>query len=137
MPKTNVTGGSMKQRIVGALSVLACLMVAAVAFSQADPLSGTWAGDWGPSAQDRNQVTVDLKLDGKAVSGVVKTENRQEVKLSNSSFDATTRTVKMEAEAQSRGQTIKYVIEGKLEGTTMTGSWNHDGRKGDFKLTKK
>jgi len=127
----------MKQRIVGALSVLACLMVAAVAFSQADPLSGTWAGDWGPSAQDRNQVTVDLKLDGKAVSGVVKTENRQEVKLSNSSFDATTRTVKMEAEAQSRGQTIKYVIEGKLEGTTMTGSWNHDGRKGDFKLTKK
>ena len=112
-------------------------MVAAVAFSQADPLSGTWAGDWGPSAQDRNQVTVDLKLDGKAVSGVVKTENRQEVKLSNSSFDATTRTVKMEAEAQSRGQTIKYVIEGKLEGTTMTGSWNHDGRKGDFKLTKK
>jgi len=127
----------MKQRIVGALSVLACLMVAAVAFSQADPLSGTWAGDWGPSAQDRNQVTVDLKLDGKAVSGVVKTENRQEVKLSNSSFDATTRTVKMEAEAQSRGQTIKYVIEGTLEGTTMTGSWNHDGRKGDFKLTKK
>jgi len=127
----------MKPRIVGVFSVLACLMVAAVAFSQGDPLSGTWAGDWGPSAQDRNQVTVDLKLDGKAVSGVVKTANRPEVKLSNSSFDATTRTVKMEAEAQSRGQTIKYVIEGKLEGTTMTGSWNHDGRKGDLKLTKK
>jgi len=111
--------------------------VAVVAFSQGDPLSGTWAGDWGPSVQDRNQVTVDLKLDGKAVSGVVKTANRPEVKLSNSSFDAATRTLKMEAEAESRGQKVKYVIEGKLEGTTLTGSWNHDGRKGDFKLTKK
>jgi hypothetical protein len=68
---------------------------------------------------------------------VVRTANRPEVKLSNSSFDAATRTVKMEAEAQSRGQTVKYVIEGKLEGSTLTGSWNHDGRKGDFKLTKK
>ena len=126
----------MKPRIVGAL-VLASLMVAAVALSQGDPLSGTWTGDWGPSAQDRNQVTVDLKLEGKALSGVVKTANRPEVKLSNSSFDAATRTVKMEAEAQGRGGPVKYIIEGKLEGTSLTGSWNHDGRKGDFKLTKK
>ena len=126
----------MKPRIVGAV-VLVCLMVAAVAFSQGDPLSGTWTGDWGPSAQDRNQVTVDLKLEGKALSGVVKTANRPEVKLSNSSFDAATRTVKMEAEAQGRGGPVKYIIEGKLEGTSLTGSWNHDGRKGDFKLTKK
>ena len=127
----------MKPRIVGVLSVLACLMVAAVAFSQGDPLSGTWTGAWGPSEQDRNQVTVDLKLEGKAVNGVVRTANRPEVKLSNSSFDAATRTVKMEAEAQGRGGPVKYIIEGKLEGTTLTGSWNHDGRKGDFKLTKK
>ena len=126
----------MKPRIVGAV-VLVCVMVAAVALSQGDPRSGTWTGDWGPSAQDRNQVTVDLKLEGKALSGVVKTANRPEVKLSNSSFDAATRTVKMEAEAQGRGGPVKYIIEGKLEGTSLTGSWNHDGRKGDFKLTKK
>ena len=60
-------------------------------------------------------------------------------RLSNSTFDATTRTVKMEAEAKNprSNANIKYVIEGKLDGTTMTGSWNHDATKGDFKLTKK
>jgi hypothetical protein len=82
---------------------------------------------------------VDLKLDGKTVSGVVKTANRPEVTLSNSTYDAATRTVKMEAEARNprSGAMVKYVIEGKLEGSTMTGSWNHDNTKGDFKLTKK
>ena len=35
------------------------------------------------------------------------------------------------------GANVKYVIEGKLEGTNLTGSWNHDNTKGDFKLTKK
>jgi len=48
-------------------------------------------------------------------------------------------TVKMEAEAKNQrsGANVKYIIEGKLEGNTLTGSWNHDTTKGDFKLTKK
>ena len=32
---------------------------------------------------------------------------------------------------------IHYVIDGKVEKGTMTGSWTHDNRKGDFKITKK
>ena len=31
----------------------------------------------------------------------------------------------------------RSTIEGTVEKGTMTGSWNHDNRKGDFKLTKK
>jgi hypothetical protein len=129
----------VKVRTLSVICLLACLVAIPVLARQADPLSGTWAGDWGPSAQDRNQVTVDLKLSGKTVTGVVKTANRAEVALSNSTYDAATRTVKMQAEAKNprSGESIKYVIEGKLEGTSMTGSWNHDNRKGDFKLTKK
>lgn len=132
----------MRVRTLSVICLLACLVIGVPTFAQqrsaADPISGTWTGDWGPSAADRNQVTVDLKWDGKVLTGVVKTANRPEVALSNSTFDATTRTVKMEAEAKNQSNaTIKYVIEGKLEGTTMTGSWNHDNRKGDFKLTKK
>jgi hypothetical protein len=124
--------------------VVACLAVAAPILAQRgaaapDPLTGTWTGDWGPSAQDRNQVSVDLKYDGKALTGTVKSiqPSRPDVSISNSSFDAASKAVKMEAEATSRGQTVKYVISGKLEGNVMTGSWNHDGRTGDFKLTKK
>ena len=129
----------MKVRTLSVICLLACLVAIPVLARQADPLSGTWTGDWGPSAQDRNQVTVDLKLNGKTVTGVVKTANRAEVALSNSTYDAATRTVKMQAEAKNprNGEAVKYIIEGKLEGTSMTGSWNHDNRKGDFKLTKK
>jgi len=129
----------MKVRTLSVFCLLACLIAIPTLARQADPLSGTWAGDWGPSPGDRNQVSVDLKLNGKAVTGVVKTANRPEVTLSNSTYDATTRTVRMEAEAKNprSGAAVKYVIEGKLEGSTITGSWNHDNVKGDFKLTKK
>jgi hypothetical protein len=136
----------MNRKIVSVISLVACVLLAVTAFGQAgaaqDPLSGTWTGDWGPSAQDRNRVDVDLKFDGKALTGVVKSTQpaRDPVTISNSSYDAATKTVKMEAEAKNprSGQSVKYVITGKLEGTTITGSWNHaGGRTGDFKLTKK
>jgi len=125
------------------ICLLACLAVAIPMLAQqrsgTDPVTGTWSGDWGPNQADRNQVTVDLKLEGTAVTGVVKTTNRPEVPLSKGTFDATARTVKMEAEAKNprSGANVKYIIEGKLEGNTLTGSWNHDTTKGDFKLTKK
>jgi hypothetical protein len=134
----------MKVRTLSVICLLTCLVVAAPTLAQrgpaqADPLTGTWSGDWGPNAQDRNQVIVDLKWDGKVLTGVVRTTGRPEVNLSNSTFDATTRTVKMEAEAKNTrtNANIKYLIDGKLDGNTLSGSWNHDSTKGDFKLTKK
>lgn len=139
----------MKVRTLSVIGLLACLAIAVPMLAQqksapaADPLSGTWTGDWGPNAQDRNRVDVDLKLDAttKALTGTVKSTQpaRADVALSKASFDAATQVVKMEAEARNprSGQTVKYVIEGKLAGTSMTGTWNHDGRTGDFKLTKK
>jgi hypothetical protein len=103
----------------------------------ADPLSGTWTGDWGPSAADRNQVTVELKWDGKALTGTVN-PGPNAVVLQKSTFDPKTGAIHMEADTKGRrGNDIHYVIDGKVENGTMTGSWNHDNRKGDFKITKK
>lgn len=123
---------------------LFCLMIAlatGLAFAQekkaADPISGTWAGDWGPSASDRNTVTVDLKYDGKALTGTVN-PGPNAVPLSKSTFNAATGAVHMEADAKGRGgATVHYVIDGKIANGTMTGTWNHDAVKGDFKITKK
>ena len=107
----------------------------------ADPITGTWSGDWGPSAADRNQVNVDLKLDGKAVTGTVHSVNfqRPDVEIKNGTFDAATGAIHMEADAPGRrgGATTHFVIDGKVADGSMTGSWNHDSTKGDFKLTKK
>ncbi len=115
-----------------------CLTISASAFARAaDPLSGTWVGDWGPSAADRNQVTVEFKWDGKTVTGTVN-PGPNAVAVEKGTFDPKTNAVHFEANAKNRrGNMVHYVVEGKIEKTTMTGSWSHDNRKGDFKITKK
>ena len=136
----------MRVRTIGAICVLACLAIAIPIFAgqggAADPLSGTWTGDWGPSAGDRNQVSVDLKWDGKALTGTVHSLNpkRDDVALlAKSTYTAAGSKVHLEAEAKSPrgGQTVHYTIDGTISGTTMSGAWNHDASKGDFKLTRK
>jgi hypothetical protein len=123
----------MKLGIAGAIASA----VFALTASAADPLSGSWSGDWGPSPSDRNQVTVELKWDGKALTGTVN-PGPNAVELKKCSFDAKTGAVHMEADTKSRrGADVHYVIDGKLEKDTLSGSWNHDARKGDFKITKK
>jgi len=128
----------MKLRNFAFLSLVACLVMVVSALAQ-DALSGTWSGDWGPSPGDRNDVTLQLKWDGKALTGNVTggTNVSSPIPLQKTSFDAKTGAVHMEADASSRGRTVHYVIEGKVDKNTMTGSWNHDNRKGDFKITKK
>lgn len=120
--------------------VLVCLTMvgsAAAHLRAADPLTGTWTGDWGPSASDRNQVTVELKWDGKVLTGTVN-PGPNAVALQKCTFDEKTGAIHMEADAKDRGgNDIHYVIDGKVEGNTMSGTWSHDNRKGDFKITKK
>src|SRR5215510_5043303 len=115
---------------------LFCLMTAlatGVVFAQAkkapaDPISGTWKGDWGPSASDRNQVTVELKYDGKALTGTVN-PGPNAVALKKATYDAKTNAVHFEADAKGRsGADIHYVVDGKVDGKSMTGSWSHDAR---------
>lgn len=132
----------MQLKVFGLVCLVVCLATSAEAFAQgkaaADPLSGSWYGDWGPSAGDRNAVNVDLKWDGKTLSGTVNSQGAAAVRLQKSTFNPQTGAVHMEAETKGRrGEAIHYVIEGKIDKNTMTGSWNHDNRKGDFKLTKK
>ena len=129
----------MRFRVLVFLSLIACLSILASAFAQGDPVSGTWSGDWGPSPNDRNDVTLSLKWDGKALSGNVTggTNVSGSIPLQKNTFDPKTGAIHMEADAKGRGgQTIHYVIDGKVEKNMMTGSWNHDNRKGDFKITK-
>jgi hypothetical protein len=115
-----------------------CLaVVPAFARQNADPISGKWSGDWGPSRFDRNRVTVDFKLaGGKTITGTVNSKGKV-VPIKNGTFDPKTNAFHMEADAPGPGDRIvHFVIDGKLENNVLTGSWNHDTRKGDFKITK-
>src|SRR5215471_14097068 len=76
---------SMKLKFASVFCLLICFAFVLPAFAQ-DPISGTWAGDWGPSKTDRNQVTVQFKFDGKALSGTVNPGDKA-VQLMKSTFD--------------------------------------------------
>lgn len=127
---------------VKSLCLVCTMLVGAIALAEAlpqnssDPLTGTWTGDWGPSPEHRNQATVQLKWDGTNLTGTVN-PGEDAVPLEKCTFDPQTGSVHMEADAKNRrGDTVHYLIDGKVEGSTMTGTWNHGSRKGDFKLTK-
>ena len=106
-----------------------------------DVLTGSWSGDWGPSPNDRNRVTLDLKWDGKELTGKVTGGEgvTEPIPIQKGIFDSKTNKVHMETESQNprTGQTVHFIIDGTVEKGTMTGSWNHDNRKGDFKLKKR
>jgi hypothetical protein len=110
-----------------------------------DSLSGTWVGDFGPAFYDRNTISLELKWDGKNLTGMVKPgvpgarmyRNFEGFPISNASFDPGTGLIKFEAMYQPRGR--RYLIEGKIKGDTFNGTWNRpeENKDGDFKLTRK
>jgi hypothetical protein len=110
-----------------------------------DPVTGTWVGDFGPAFYDRNTISVELKWDGKNLTGTIKPgdpsgrmyRNFQGFPIENASFDPATGIVKFEALYQVRGR--RYFIEGKVNRNTFTGKWTRpdEDKDGDFKLTRK
>jgi hypothetical protein len=134
----------MRSKVSRIFCLLAFVAVAVPTFALqrgSDPLTGTWTGDWGPTPTHRNTVSVDLKWDGKALTGVVHSINyqRADVTLEKTTFNPSSGAIHMEADVMNPrgGETIHYVIDGKVANGSMSGSWNHGASKGDFKLTKK
>ena len=107
----------MRLRVFCLVSLLTCLLLAVSAFAQ-DAITGNWIGAWGPSANDRNAVTLALKFDGKAVTGnVTGGENvTSAIPIQKGTFDAKTGAVHMEADTKDRrGQTVRFIIDGKVD----------------------
>jgi hypothetical protein len=122
---------------------VACLLVGAGIMlirmhtpKAADPLSGAWTGDWGPTPTHRNSVTLDLKWDGKTVTGAVN-PGPNAIGFTNTSFDAKTGALHLELDAPSTGNKAHYIVNGVVEDGTLIGTWNHDSSKGNFRLIKR
>jgi hypothetical protein len=131
-------------------AVLGCLIAsfaAAVLAQEGHPLVGTWYGDWGPSPQERHDVTIIMTWDGKTIGGTID-PGPDAVPIKTATLDSSTWTVHIEAERPDKapdkaktGAAVRYVIDGKLSNLgsynrTLTGTWTQGTSKGDFKLTR-
>ncbi len=121
---------------------LGCLAVAAAASAQfGHPLKGSWSGDWGTSATNRQHVVLNLNWDGKAISGVIN-PGPNAVPLTTATLDPSTWTVHFEGDGKNKsGTPVHYVIDGKIENLGasqrfMTGTWTEGSEKGTFKVTR-
>jgi hypothetical protein len=116
------------------LSLAACASKPAVS---ATPPGGTWSGDYGPDAERREPITLNLRWEDENLRGVVHA-GPQSIDLTKVSFKADSGIITMEFDAQGNyGQKVHYVIDGKVEGDSMRGTWSHDNQQGDFRLRRK
>jgi hypothetical protein len=121
---------------------LACLSLAPSGLAQqGHPLTGTWSGDWGPSATQRNQVTFVMNWDGKNVTGIIN-PGPDSIPIASVFVDVTTWTVRIEADTKdTSGKPVHISAEGHLDDLgsyhrTIRGIWRQGSTNGDFKLTR-
>ena len=121
-----------------------CGRAAQTSRSGGDP-TGTWVGDFGPAFYDRNTITLELKWDGTTLTGSIEPgdprgrmyRNFAGFPIEKASFDSKTGVIKFEAAFKPKNR--HYVIEGKVDGGTLTGTWTRPeepGKYGDFKLKR-
>ena len=103
---------------------------------QGHPLTGTWTGDWGPTATQRNAVTLVLNWDGKNVTGLIN-PGPDSIPITSVYVDYANWTVHIEADAKAGHITA----EGKLDDIgsyhrTIKGNWQQGTARGEFRLTR-
>jgi hypothetical protein len=131
----------MIQRVKSFALVSAMASLALVAYAQeGHPLSGTWHGDWSPSAGQKSRIVMALKWDTKDVVGTLNPGPRSApLKVT---LDPAKWMVHFEADAKDQsGSPVHVVADGKLENIgsynrTITGTWTQGAAKGDFKITR-
>ncbi|MES2625469.1 MAG: hypothetical protein V4628_09330 [Pseudomonadota bacterium] len=123
------------------LTFIALFFSATAIAQEGHPLVGTWLGDWGPTADDRNFLTIIMYWDGKNITGIVNPgPDSSELKIAK--LDSSTWTVAFEADVKDdAGQAHHLKANGKLDkiGTqtrTLAGIWEHDQGKGSFTLER-
>jgi len=132
----------MWKRTFRLVRFLACLGVVASGLAQeGHPLTGTWSGDWGPNATQRNHLTFVLNWDGKNVTGTIN-PGPDSIPIGSVFLDVTNWTVRFEADTKDQsGRQVHISAEGRLEDIAswhrkIIGTWNQGTTKGDFRLTR-
>ena len=129
-----MTAKTLAFALLVGLFVSACTPKPAVAPSNDAP-GGTWSGDYGMGDR-RDPIRVDLRWEDGNLRGTLHAGARS-MPLSKASFQQDTGAIAFEFDAEGNGgRTVHYVVDGKVAGDTMTGTWMHDDQHGDFSIKK-
>ena len=101
-----------------------------------DPVSGIWTGDWGPTPSHRNAVIIAFRLDGTRLTGAVN-PGPHALQFTKGTFEVQSGVVHFEVEVLAAAREVRYVIDGKVEGRTLLGTWYNADNKGNFRLIRK
>jgi len=122
------------------LFVFLAAAVSALA-QEGHPLTGTWTGDWGVTAAQRNHLTLVMNWDGEKVTGLIN-PGPDSAPLQSVTVDFTRWIVRFSAETKdAAGNPVRLEAEGKLEDVgsprrKLTGTWHQGALTGDFKVTR-
>jgi hypothetical protein len=132
----------MRRHTIHLICLLACLGAVVPALAQeGHPLTGTWAGDWGPTATQRNHITFVLNWDGKNITGTLN-PGPDAVPIASVFVDWTNWSVRIEADSKDKaGNAVHISAEGRVEDISsyhrkITGTWHQGAAKGDFRITR-
>jgi hypothetical protein len=129
---------AMHRRTVFGLGLFAILgMAVAIWAQEGHPLTGSWHGEWHPTAGQKIPVLIYMKWNSKTIEGTI-SPGPNAVPLKVATLDASNWTVHLEADTKDQ----KHIaIDGKLDNIgsynrTITGTWTEGAMKGDCKLTR-
>jgi len=132
----------MNLKVFSCFSLLVILALTAAATAQeGHPMTGTWYGDFGMSATNRNDLTVIMNWDGKMVSGIIN-PGPDVVKIKVATLDSSKWAVHFEADAKNKaGGMDHFVFDGTMKNVvagnrTINGTWTCGTTKGDFKIQR-
>jgi len=130
----------MRNALAGLVGLVVAFSVFAAAAQEGHPLTGTWSGDWGPSAAQRTHITMVMTWDGKSVSGTIN-PGPDAIPVDTIGLDVTKWLVRFDANAKNASGPVRITAEGRLDDIasahrTISGTWQQGSTKGDFKLTR-
>ena len=132
----------MRSKSACLFSVFAILLLSVLTFAQeGHPMTGTWYGDWGPTAAQRNELTVVMAWDGKNITGTIN-PGPDSISIKIASLDSSKWMLHLEADAKDKsGAAVHIVADGKLDDIgsyhrTLSGTWTQGTAKGNFKIMR-
>lgn len=132
----------MKTITFGLVCLFAALILVMPLIAQeGHPLSGSWTGDWGPNAQQRNHVLIEMKWTGKALVGTINPgPNASPMKVAT--LNPADWSVHIEADVKdASGKAVPTVIDGKIENLgsynrIINGTWTQGAARSTLEITR-